>query len=532
MSRSQEYRQHRLSLSSQLKPAWSSVWLAIAIVFGGISVWDCTIQDLHGQPPAQPQSLPEHESPSELTLSQADARPDEDTEKRLREMDSTTQELEKELDQLKKDQAEREKKEKKAKEEEEEEEERKKKADKEKEEEKKKRDEEKKKNEDKFTFQIGGQLVMDMLWFSQGPESVAMVGNANDVFDTRRARIYMNGEMWDVWNYVMGFDFGQGTGDNGRPAFLDNYIGVQDLPVFGDLRVGHFFEPFMLERSGSNRNTMFIERSLADLFAPARNIGIMAHDQSDDERLWWGIGTFRGITDNFSNDAGDQSGQTIDVRFAWRPGYRPSDPCHYLHVGGAYSFRGAADGTLRYRTRPELSGNEDPVHLGTPSFVDTGILAAEHSQLWGGELLWTHGPLSIQGEMVASPVHLSSGEHVNFSGAYASVAYFLTGEYIPYNTEFAIVDRVKPNAPVFRRGSDIGQLGRGPGAWQIAARLSNVNLSDGSVSGGNLTNASFGLNWFLTPYHRMKFDYILSHLERGSNHSDASLFGLRFDMDF
>jgi phosphate-selective porin OprO/OprP len=134
--------------------------------------------------------------------------------------------------------------------------------------------------------------------------------------------------------------------------------------------------------------------------------------------------------------------------------------------------------------------------------------------------------------VVAAPVLLSSGERVNFSGYYAAVAYFLTGEYIPYNTEYAITDRVRPNKPVFRRRSEGGALIVGPGAWQIASRISHVDLDSGSVSGGRLTDATFGLNWFLTPNHRMKFNYILSNLNRENIASQASIFGLRFDMDF
>lgn len=390
----------------------------------------------------------------------------------------------------------------------------------------------KEKSASTFTFKMGGQLVMDMLWFAQSAESRATVGDANDVFDFRRARLYATGELSDRWFYATGFDFAQGSGDNGRPVFLDNFIGVKDLDYIGTLRIGHFFEPFTLERSGSNRNTMFMERSLVDLFAPSRNIGIMAHKQSESKAFWHAIGTFRGTTDNFGDDAGDQSGQTVDTRFVWRPYYNSNDPSHYLHLGTAYSFRDAADGRLQYRSRPEVSGSEDPTNPATPFFVDTGNLAADYSQLWGGELLWTNGPLSIQSEVVASPVRLSTGEQVNFSGYYASAGYFLTGEYIPYNDEYAITDRVKPLRPVFERNSDGGQSVTGIGAWQIASRISHADLTDGSISGGRLTDATIGLNWFLTSYHRMKFNYVLANLNRHNLRSQTSIFGLRFDLDF
>lgn len=384
-----------------------------------------------------------------------------------------------------------------------------------------------------FTFKMGGQIVMDMLWFSQSQAARDTVGDANDVFDFRRARLYANGEFADQWSYVMGFDFAQGSGDNGRPTFLDNYIAVDELPYLGTLRIGHFFEPFTLERCGSNRNTMFMERSLTDMYAPSRNIGIMTYDQNEEQSFWWAIGSFRGMTDNFGDDAGDQEGQTADIRLVARPWYdEPSGGRYYLHLGAAYSFRDAADGTLQYRSRPEAFGNEDQSISATPYYVDTGVLAVENSQLWGGELLWTQGAFSLQSEAVAAPIQLTSGESVVLTGAYVSVAYFLTGEYIPYNRELAITDRVRPFENVFRVRTEQDQIVTGRGAWQVAARLSHLDTTDGSVSGGDLTDMTIGLNWFLTPWHRMKFNYILANLDRNGISSETSIFGLRFDMDF
>ena len=393
--------------------------------------------------------------------------------------------------------------------------------------------EKKEKQAGKFTFNIGGQLVMDMLWFAQSPAAQATVGDANDVFDFRRARLYANGEFADQWSYVMGFDFAQGSGDNGRPTFLDNYIAVDELPYLGTLRIGHFFEPFTLERSGSNRNTMFMERSLTDMYAPSRNIGVMFYDQNEAQSLWWAVGSFRGMTDNFGDDAGDQEGQTVDMRLVNRPWYdEPSGGRYYLHLGAAYSFRGAADGTLQYRSRPEAFGNEDQSISATPYYVDTGVLPIDYSQLWGAELLWTHGAFSLQSEAVAAPIQLTSGESVVLTGAYVSVAYFLTGEHIPYNRELAITDRVRPFENVFRVRTEENQIVTGRGAWQIAARLSHLDATEGTVAGGDLTDFTVGLNWFLTPWHRMKFNYILANLDRRGISSETSIFGLRFDMDF
>jgi phosphate-selective porin OprO/OprP len=382
------------------------------------------------------------------------------------------------------------------------------------------------------TFELGGQLIVDALWFNQDADSKATVGDVQDAMDFRRARLYGSGEAFEIFNYAMGFDFAQGSGNNGRPSFVDNYVGVKDLPYLDNLRVGHFFEPFSLERSSSNRNTSFIERSLADAFAPARNLGIMTFHETEDHSLFYALGTFRAGSDNFGDDIGDQEGQTVDGRLVYRPYYdEAADGRYMLHLGGAYSFRDASDGEVRFRSRPEAFGHSTSEGIETPYFVDTGNLVAHNSQLYGAELLWVHGPFSVQGEYMFAPVDRIGANNAVFQGGYIYASYFLTGEHRRYNLATAILDRVRPFENFFRLRTDGGPIEMGLGAWEVAVRVSHIDLSDQDVLGGNLTDITTGLNWYLTPYHRMKFNYIHADLHRGLA-STTHIFGLRFDWDF
>lgn len=382
---------------------------------------------------------------------------------------------------------------------------------------KKKQEQAEEKRKSAPTMKIGGQIIVDSLWFSQSPANRAQVGDVQDALDFRRARLYANGEAYEIFNYAIGFDFAQGVATNGRPAFLDNYIGISKLPIVGNLRIGHFFEPFTLERSSSNRNATFMERSLADAFAPARNVGVMIFNENESQSLYWALGTFRADSDNFGDDAGDQEGQAVDGRIAYRPYYdEESGGRYYMHLGGAYSYRHASDGGLQYRSRPEAFGNSDASNPATPYIVDTGNIAAQYAQLFGAEFLWVNGPLSVQSEYVLAPVNRTSGPDALFQGGYLNVSYFLTGEHRPYNRELAVMDRVQT----------------GWGAWEVAGRISYIDLTSQGINGGRMQDGTFGLNWYLSPYHRFKFNYILSHLDNDSTQSYASIFGLRFDTDF
>lgn len=380
-------------------------------------------------------------------------------------------------------------------------------------------------------FKLGGQIAIDALYFSQDANSRAALGDIDDALDFRRARLYGQGEAFEVFNYAMGFDFAQGTANNGRPAFVDNYVGVTDLPVIQNLRVGHFFEPFSLERNTSNRNVMFLERSLPDAFAPSRNVGMMTFGESEDRLFYYAVGTFHN-SDNFGDDEGDQQGQAADVRLAYRPWYDESSGGRgLLHLGAAYSYRNAADGEVRFRSRPEAFGHSDSENTTTPFFADSGVLAAHYSQLFGTELIVVAGSFSVQGEYVFAPVNRTNGADVSFTGGYLAASYFLTGEHRAYNRAGAILDRLVPLENFFRVRSGDGPIIQGSGAWEVALRLSQIDLNDQDIVGGRLTDLTAGLNWYLTPYQRMKFNYILAHLDRGVT-SDTSIFALRFDSDF
>jgi phosphate-selective porin OprO/OprP len=257
----------------------------------------------------------------------------------------------------------------------------------------------------------------------------------------------------------------------------------------------------------------------------------MAFNESDDRRFYYAFGTFHD-SDNFGDDEGDQEGQAADVRLAYRPWYDESSRGRgVLHLGAAYSFRNASDGLARFRSRPEAFGHSTAEAIDTPYFTDTGDMAAHYSQLFGTELLLIAGSFSVQGEYMFAPVNRIDGPDATFTGGYISASYFLTGESRRYNREGAILDRVMPLENFFRVRSGDGSIIQGSGAWEVALRLSQIDLNQQDIVGGRLTDFTAGLNWYLTPYQRMKLDYILAHLERGDT-SNTSIFGLRFDSDF
>ncbi len=396
------------------------------------------------------------------------------------------------------------------------------------------------------TVKFTGQVQGDQVWFGQGPDSRDAVGDLQDGVQFRRLRIGARGTTWLQLEYSLGVDFALAN----QPSYLDNYIEAHDLPWLQNVRVGHFFEPFSLERVTQNRNNTFMERSLVDTFAPARNMGVMAYGNAANERATWQIGTFRTNSDNVGNDSFD-SGQALTMRGTVLPFWDDvSDGRYYLHLGAAYSYRATSQNQVRFRNTPEIRKQQPASTFGpvgppspsnyqngvpspfAPIFVDTGFIPATNFQLFDPEFALILGPLSLQSEYAFAIVDQIDGPNLFFNGYMAQLSWFLTGEHRPYDRKQGIHTRMKV-FDEFYRVREGGRVRWGLGAWEIAARFSNIVLNDENIQGNNLTDFTAGLNWYLNPYTRMKFNYIRAFLEDtrvGNSLTDA--YGIRFDYEF
>ena len=365
-----------------------------------------------------------------------------------------------------------------------------------------------------FQFKIGGRLMYDFGWISEDDGIKADVGEQHDSSETRRARLYFSGLIYDNIDFKLQFDFAGGDAD-----LKDAYIGLKDFP-FGKIRAGHFKEPFGLEELTSSKYITFIERSLpTEAFSPSRNAGVMLFDTAFDERMTWAVGVFKN-TDDFGDDKDDDDGgYSVTARLTAVPIYKDKG-ASLLHLGVGYSRRDTAhkssldrDGTS-FSSRPEA-------HM-FDRFVDTGDFASNNSDLLGLEAAWVEGPLSVQGEyMFARADQRSTSANADFDGYYVQASYFLTGEHRKYKKSSGAFSRVKPNKNF---GSD-----RGWGAWELAARYSAVDLDDSSINGGKLDNITAGLNWYLNPNTRLMLNYV--HADKDGI-GDADILLTRFQIDF
>ena len=159
-----------------------------------------------------------------------------------------------------------------------------------------------------------GRIQFDVANFTQNPASVSQYGNEPNSVGFRRARLALLGEYGQI-DYIIEMDFAnrgaasQVNAKDQSTGFKDVYCQVRDLPVIGNVRIGHFKECFGLEQLTSDNYTTFMERSVDDegAFVPGRNDGIMAFNWTENQRATWAIGVF-------TNQTGYDQPPTFHVR--------------------------------------------------------------------------------------------------------------------------------------------------------------------------------------------------------------------------
>ena len=426
---------------------------------------------------------------------------------------------------------------------------------------------------------VGGRLAVDAAMFAQSGANQLNYGDIENGCGITRARIFVKGEAFHVIEYEveMGFDNWASVIDDVRTvgtqtrffrrrvqstAFKDAYVGINELPFLGHLKIGRFKEPFSLSKMTSSRFTTFMERSpVTDAFTPGRGLGVMAFDWSSSEDYTWAIGLFRSAIDpDPPIRSSDSGGTAATMRATWLPWYDEATEGRGLfHLGLGYSYRDTDDGTAEFSSPPEsllAIGALDPgagslgiAGMDLVHIVDTGSIdSTTNWQLLGLEAAWVYGPLSVQAEYMGAFVSRTLEGDAgfqrapDFQGCYVQMSYFLTGEHRPYNRTAGKFTRVVPFENFFRVRTENGSIVTGMGAWEVAYRFSYVDLDfydeDESAAdrfkGGRSVNHTFGVNWYLNPYTRMMCNYVLLNATpKGDvDYSDLHVFQVRAQIDF
>jgi phosphate-selective porin OprO and OprP len=201
--------------------------------------------------------------------------------------------------------------------------------------------------------------------------------------------------------------------------------------------------------------------------------------------------------------------------------YSDNDWKLLLSAAGTYVLRGgdavAGAGSARNITLqdgPELTTDDNSLRLVSTGAINTSTAwnyglegAAEWRNLYAQAGYFGYG----MDQMAAAAPSL------NFNGWYAQASWIITGESRPYNVPNGSFSNPKPRIP-FSLNS------WGPGAWELAARYSDLDLNDnagviggalpaGGIRGGDQRIFTAIVNWY--PNSVLKFSLQYQNVDIG-----------------
>ena len=176
--------------------------------------------------------------------------------------------------------------------------------------------------DEQFRIHVGGNAQIDSTWLI-GPSSVFLtnggsssgIGNAAATF-IRRARLRMDGEIYDQFDFVVEYNFANADNENNglqppsfgnlsaSPAPGNVWMQIRDVPVLGNVRIGYQVKPIGMSNNTSQTNLPFLERpdNRDAFYGPFDNgfaIGVSARNHTDSERITWQYGVYRPLTNSF-----------------------------------------------------------------------------------------------------------------------------------------------------------------------------------------------------------------------------------------
>lgn len=394
--------------------------------------------------------------------------------------------------------------------------------------------------EDKsFRIHVGGRTQFDVIW-ARSTDRVQFgrggVGNLGDAVNFRRARLEIDGWMYETFDFFCEYDFmntanvDPGTPSNEAntinvPAPTDLWGALNHLPLLGTVRMGNMKPPISIEHLTSSRYLDFIERSA--LFDPYFNRnngfepGLMMANWTENERLTWAVGVFKNNNTIFGWNVSDGDAQ-FNARVTALPYYRDEGRC-MVHLGFGAQYDAPDNGVAQLRERWLLRNGGTSLH----NTVAQAFIRGENQVILMPELFVNLGPLSFQAEFLANFLDHVTGFQTQSQGAvalgndtttyfshgfYVQALYFLTGEHRPYGRTYlhssgSAPTRVVPYRNFFWLPGHGCPNPFSSGAWQVGARYGYSDLSNHGIFGGQINEATIGLNWFLNPNVKLQWNY-------------------------
>lgn len=378
------------------------------------------------------------------------------------------------------------------------------------------------------TFRLRGRFDADAIGTTQNSFSEATFGDLGNVAGVRRAWVGAEGNLAIGGRYITEIDLA-----SGNAIIRDLFVGLGDIQDAGELRTGHFLEPFSLELGTLSYVFPFLETSAISVLDPLRNwgLGLSRSGLGDTTRLAFGV--FQAGTDPNDFQTGDGSTVGLTGKLTAAP-INAGDGERLLHLGIALSERIPERGFIVVGQQPQSSllGFGD---AASSPFLSTIRVPATFQQLLNFQCAMAQGSLWTQAEWTGSWIDQRGGTPVFFHGCHADCGFFLTGEHRQYQKTSGTFGPVQVNRPLIRCRANCDRS-PGWGALEVTARFAYLDLQDadtppgpaGQSVGIRLAETTVGVNWYLADHLRLMFNYSYAIPdEPNTGISVANIFGSR-----
>jgi len=322
----------------------------------------------------------------------------------------------------------------------------------------------------------------------------------------RRARLNYSRGFLNNWQLKFSADYSKDSGLEVNDSYF-LYKGWKTVL----LTMGVEDPPFSLESVSTATSLTFMERAL-----PVQSLS---------ERKAGGITVLKRTTKSILNadlvffapkrDDLQDVGQALVLHYVHSPiSFRNRDN---IHLGGSLSYRiNSNPDNTQFRSHPEIAVTDD-------YFVDTGTISGANKVIRTSlEASRVSGRFSWQSELLSTKVERKGLPGIRLWGAYVYVSWFLTNDTRNYLEGYGQFGALTPSSPMFKGGR---------GAFELAFRVSYVDLTDKDVIGGKESNMSLGFNWYLNYNLRLMANVIkvLDVKRPGSEYDgqDPLIFALR-----
>ncbi|TYL89236.1 porin [Bradyrhizobium rifense] len=388
---------------------------------------------------------------------------------------------------------------------------------------------------------ITSRVHWDVGGYDYRPNSAGTVPQKLDSGENvRRARIGVVGKLLEDWNFALIYDFG-GTADGfggtgaagavpvgflpgGGTSGIENaFISYTGLKPFGGkmaIEAGVMDLAWTMDESMSSNDIPFMERASVGVIA--QNIAAGDFRSAVGTRwyndVFWAGAYATGPTTGAIHSASTASPPGTSEQYgatARVAGQVVSGNDYSMHLGADAQWLIQPPRNLIANTQTLTLSDRPELRIDPTTLISTGAIPnVSGAQVYGVEAAGTYGPLFVQGEYywfnidrnantAVAPISTSS---LNFQGYYAEAAYVLTGESRKYNPGNAAYGGVKPTNP-------FSLAGGGWGAWEVAGRVSQMDLNDkiasaAGIAGGRQTVYTLALNWYVNGNVRFMLDYL------------------------